>query len=845
MTVSATSTRTVSYAGDGGSGPFPIPFRVLEANDLKAAVVADDGTRTALEAFTVTGAGALSGATVTTAEPIGLGDTLVLWTETALVQPADYLAGDAFPAETHEAALDRLTLIAQDARRDLDRSFKVAIGDDVPEDTTYDALVDDVADAVSAEAISLINAAGAAQAGLVNTSGSTQVGVVNAAGEAQVDLVEDEGDTQVERVEEAGDSVAAVVAAMDTSDTFSTLSAGLTATADGSPFKLLAANLKAVEVFKDVSGSALYLGSAGFGDGVDLAIARMLSRSPLLAPQHIVAPLIDIAPIDAVFTDGRIAPSRSRSRPSRNMVNVQAFLRDPLVTPNYIGDYHRVVLNSSSDVVRFAPLPSGRSVRLTVTVKSTAGAGNQNIQIGRYVGAMVTQAITEGADAVFDATVVGGASGNLALYASSFPVDFLVKVAPIVVEVGEIPPTTDQVKAAPSTLALQSRQMNEPGAFVLSDGGLVGGTMIGRIPLVLGNGNYSMAEGTVMIALRKDGAVSGDGAFGGALFTPNLGNTTYDTITFGSVAGGRTQLAVPGCNGSAAQIPSISGEDYYVLGGRFNTSFSETIAEGVPTKQGTGTGGTPIQFPYLGVGSGYQDTRLWNGLIGPIYVVPTMLTWEEYGQQEEALKAHLRMAGGRTQDQREMIIVCEDSLGNGFPSSTPSIRTACESFARQPKYINLSTNGQSVTTFVTAAQPNFGNRTNQAVMFDLVEKSVAAGWRTIVLAKHGTNNSSATTADLLNTNIWAPARARGAIVIASTIPSSADLTHRPRINSEIVAASSLYDVLCPIHLDANIGVDGAYSNLTYFRPDGIHFEAPGYAAKGAMEATAIAAARAL
>ena len=129
MTVTAPSPRFAAYAGDGGSGPFPLPFRFLEAADVKAVVVAADGGRAPLDGLILEGAGDAEGGQATTPRAIAVGETLVLWTDTALVQPADYIAADAFPAGTHEAALDRLTLIAQDQRRDQARALSAPPGD--------------------------------------------------------------------------------------------------------------------------------------------------------------------------------------------------------------------------------------------------------------------------------------------------------------------------------------------------------------------------------------------------------------------------------------------------------------------------------------------------------------------------------------------------------------------------------------------------------------------------------------------------------------------------------------------------------------------------------------------
>ena len=57
------------------------------------------------------------------------GTRLVIYRDTDIVQETDYISGDPFPAETHERALDRLTMIAQEIGSGTDRSIKVPVGD--------------------------------------------------------------------------------------------------------------------------------------------------------------------------------------------------------------------------------------------------------------------------------------------------------------------------------------------------------------------------------------------------------------------------------------------------------------------------------------------------------------------------------------------------------------------------------------------------------------------------------------------------------------------------------------------------------------------------------------------
>lgn len=196
MTVTAPSSRYVSYAGDGGSGPFAIPFRFVEAGDIRAALTTVDGVSSPLSGLSVTGAGDPEGGSAITPVAVAPGETLTLWSETALIQLTDYIAADAFPAESHEAALDRLTLIAQDQAREIARTLKAPFGESLGNlppatmrkgavlafdaetgaprtDLTYAGLVSDIANAIDgvAAATGAVEAAGAAQVALVAAQG--------------------------------------------------------------------------------------------------------------------------------------------------------------------------------------------------------------------------------------------------------------------------------------------------------------------------------------------------------------------------------------------------------------------------------------------------------------------------------------------------------------------------------------------------------------------------------------------------------------------------------------------------------------------------------------------------
>jgi hypothetical protein len=125
MTVQATASR-VTYAGDGSSVVFSIPFKFLANEDIRAVYLPSGGSETvwALDTdFTLTGAGSDSGGELTATTAPAVGSKLTILRSLALSQETDYVENDNFPAETHEAALDRGVMISQQLSERLDRAL--------------------------------------------------------------------------------------------------------------------------------------------------------------------------------------------------------------------------------------------------------------------------------------------------------------------------------------------------------------------------------------------------------------------------------------------------------------------------------------------------------------------------------------------------------------------------------------------------------------------------------------------------------------------------------------------------------------------------------------------------
>lgn len=115
MTVSSTTAR-VSYSGNGSTTAFAVSFYFLANSHLKVILRSAAGVETVQVLntnYTVTGAGNPAGGTVTMVVAPPTGTTLTIARNVPLTQETDYQPNDPFPAESHEQALDKLTMIAQ------------------------------------------------------------------------------------------------------------------------------------------------------------------------------------------------------------------------------------------------------------------------------------------------------------------------------------------------------------------------------------------------------------------------------------------------------------------------------------------------------------------------------------------------------------------------------------------------------------------------------------------------------------------------------------------------------------------------------------------------------------
>jgi len=113
MTVATTQISEV-WTGDASSVTFPIPFPFLDRAHLIVWKEDSLGVETSMTIVSATGEGESSGGSITLTEPVGVGYTLHVRRNTPKTQETDYVPHDPFPADSHERALDKLTMIVQE-----------------------------------------------------------------------------------------------------------------------------------------------------------------------------------------------------------------------------------------------------------------------------------------------------------------------------------------------------------------------------------------------------------------------------------------------------------------------------------------------------------------------------------------------------------------------------------------------------------------------------------------------------------------------------------------------------------------------------------------------------------
>lgn len=132
MTVTSEITR-VFYTGNGVTIAFPVTFPFLGSDEIEVIerVIASgaETVKTLNTDYLVNGGDGSTGVVTAVTAPAAT----VEWhirRKTARLQPIDYVAGDDFPAETHERGLDRNIMVAQETQEANSRALRYPKTDD-------------------------------------------------------------------------------------------------------------------------------------------------------------------------------------------------------------------------------------------------------------------------------------------------------------------------------------------------------------------------------------------------------------------------------------------------------------------------------------------------------------------------------------------------------------------------------------------------------------------------------------------------------------------------------------------------------------------------------------------
>ena len=124
----ATSTAKIQYTLSATVQALPVPFYFLENAHIKAIRSrsgAADYVMVLGTDYSLAGAADEDGGTLTTiAANMVVGDIITIKRDIAITQTVNYVYNDRFPAETHERALDKLTMIVQQLKEVADRSVQ-------------------------------------------------------------------------------------------------------------------------------------------------------------------------------------------------------------------------------------------------------------------------------------------------------------------------------------------------------------------------------------------------------------------------------------------------------------------------------------------------------------------------------------------------------------------------------------------------------------------------------------------------------------------------------------------------------------------------------------------------
>jgi hypothetical protein len=118
---------SITYTGNNSlTLSYTVPFYFLENSHLAATQkVTATGVETPVTLINHIGAGNENGGAVRTSVAVPATSTVTIFRSVPATQTTDYQEGGDFPAASHERALDKLTMLAQQLDRSVDRAIRV------------------------------------------------------------------------------------------------------------------------------------------------------------------------------------------------------------------------------------------------------------------------------------------------------------------------------------------------------------------------------------------------------------------------------------------------------------------------------------------------------------------------------------------------------------------------------------------------------------------------------------------------------------------------------------------------------------------------------------------------
>ena len=213
------------YKGTGDTTAFPIPFPFLDNAHIQVLRSPDGVNEEVVPAseYTITGAGIEKGGTCTFKVAPTAGITIAVMRNVPITQLYAYRELDNFPAESHEDALAKLTMIDQQQQEQLNRALKVSsVSSQTPEELMTELFqIRDDSQAAQSAAEAAQSAAEAAQsaaetcrdeacecASEANATLESAITVIKEQERASIESVQQQEQASVEVVKNEGDEQA-------------------------------------------------------------------------------------------------------------------------------------------------------------------------------------------------------------------------------------------------------------------------------------------------------------------------------------------------------------------------------------------------------------------------------------------------------------------------------------------------------------------------------------------------------------------------------------------------------------------------------------------------------------